>query len=302
MAGKFPFVVPDFGELWQPKITLLPCGFGVADCDLFPDLAEFFLSVMVENQRRPREALRVRYAADMAADRWEFTHQGVAFNRAGQFFDGQNRCLGVVQSGATVRVLVFFGVGGADEMSVTDTGGARTTSDAARVQGVRATPDDIATVRAWFRYNGGDRQQLSHSAVLDLVAEHAEKLSSVAMWFTSNKVRGADRASVRAAVFAALLAGRDPVKLARFAQVVTDNAKDAPAPGDSGPRLLRHFIIKYLGNGQGGGAVDKDLFLRACKAVEGVLAGHEIQQLKPCAENPFPYRPRGDQKADRPAA
>lgn len=51
-----------------------------------------------------------RYATEMEQGWWTTTHQGIAFDEEGLLIDGQNRLMGVVQSGVTVTMLVSRGV------------------------------------------------------------------------------------------------------------------------------------------------------------------------------------------------
>ncbi|MHC1766114.1 MAG: hypothetical protein AB9869_17740 [Verrucomicrobiia bacterium] len=61
-------------------------------------------------QRPIREGHIRRYARDMAHGKWLVTHQGIAFDSAGNLIDGQNRLHAVVRSGRVVRMMVTTGI------------------------------------------------------------------------------------------------------------------------------------------------------------------------------------------------
>lgn len=59
-----------------------------------------------------------RYAADMAAGKWNLTHQGIGFDDDGILIDGQHRLSAVIKANATVPMMVTWGANkvGIDEL------------------------------------------------------------------------------------------------------------------------------------------------------------------------------------------
>lgn len=100
-----------------------------------PDLARYFLSFNHPNNRRQRLYRVAVYASDMLAGLWEFTPQGIVFNREGILEDGQNRLVAITEYGQPVWMVVDFGwpEGIIQRM---DRGMAKVASDALRVEGV----------------------------------------------------------------------------------------------------------------------------------------------------------------------
>lgn len=97
---------------------------------LTPELAMAWLDSMPEYQRKPSDAVVAEYAKDMREGRWvEGTGDAFRFNKADQMIDGQHRCLAVVESGVTIKVIVIEGLD--DEVYlVLDKGRKRTAGDA----------------------------------------------------------------------------------------------------------------------------------------------------------------------------
>ena len=68
--------------------------------------AEFLSRVAPEKQRRLNERLVSTYAQTMRNGKWVLTHQGIAFDNAGNLCDGQHRMKAVADSGVTIQILV----------------------------------------------------------------------------------------------------------------------------------------------------------------------------------------------------
>lgn len=289
-AAAPDYVIPDFGELWQPDLTYLPNGWAVAVADIGPPLAEAMLALNADNQRKVIAASVGRFSADMGNGCWRLTHQGIAFNRPGALVDGQNRLRGVVDSGATVPLLVFFGIGEQPEMVVIDTGKARTAVDAGHVLSLDVDKNQVATITQMVRYARIGRASfsftMSHSQVLAMVDRYGGPAREVNSWFHNSKVRGADRAPIRAAILAALICGHHATQLQRFVGILTDRL-DAADPADAAPKLLRQFINNNSIRRTSSAGIGVDLFLRTASAVAHALAGNPVKTLRPVTESPF---------------
>jgi hypothetical protein len=226
----------------------------------------------------------------MAAGNWRETHQGIAFNRAGRLHDGQNRLNAVCDSGVTATFLVFFGAGDAGEMTVIDSGKMRTAVDAGHVLNLDITHSRVAAITQAARFaragRPGNAPAMTHSKVLELVGRYGEAEKEVAGWFAGSRVKGVDRAPIRAAVLAAYATGVSADTLRRFVGVLCD-VTPATEPGDSAPRLLRQFIANNLTRGASGHAVTADLYYRTAAAIGHAAAGTLVKVLRAPAESPF---------------
>lgn len=101
--------------------------------DITPELAMEWLKLNTLN--RPKKPQKIAlYAADMKADHWPTTGATISFGKSGRLLDGQNRLQAIVDSGATIRMLVVLELD--DEIfDVIDGGARRTASDVLVIEG-----------------------------------------------------------------------------------------------------------------------------------------------------------------------
>lgn len=104
---------------------------------------------------RPLSQMTVdRYASDMKSGRWNNNGQGVVLTPEGMLLDGQHRMAAVVQSQATIAMLVVRGV--PREAFVTmDSGKARSLSDVLAIEGRTHTTILAAMASVAYPYAAG---------------------------------------------------------------------------------------------------------------------------------------------------
>lgn len=73
-----------------------------------PAVAIEWLKLNFENNRSINKAAVARFAEDMKAGAWRLSHQGIAFDDQGRLVDGQHRLRAVIESGATVEMLIVY--------------------------------------------------------------------------------------------------------------------------------------------------------------------------------------------------
>jgi len=80
--------------------------------DVTPELAGKWLERNHEGNRPINWRNVEAFANDMRSGAWRLTHQGICFDAHDRLIDGQHRLHAVVQSGATVKMLVIRNAGG----------------------------------------------------------------------------------------------------------------------------------------------------------------------------------------------
>lgn len=109
-----------------------------------PELANRWLKKNVSN-RRVRKLHVERLAKDMSEGRWKLTGEPITFDENGNLQNGQHRLLAIIESGASLELLVVRGVP-ADSFDVIDQGSQRTAADALRAIGITHDPTRVAAV------------------------------------------------------------------------------------------------------------------------------------------------------------
>jgi hypothetical protein len=105
-------------------------------------------------RNRPVSKTRVtQYAKDMKRGHWLLTHQGLAFDTAGNLLDGQHRLWAVIESGATIDMMVTFGlpvghteINRVNTMDVIDTGKSRNVAQQLLITHSIKNPNNVASI------------------------------------------------------------------------------------------------------------------------------------------------------------
>jgi hypothetical protein len=101
---------------------------------LSPTLAKTILDLN-PNNRSVRNTKVIQYASDMAAGKWALNGEPVIIAKDGKLNDGQHRCLAVIDSNATVPVMMLFGIDRDTRLTV-DQGVVRGAADFLGMEGV----------------------------------------------------------------------------------------------------------------------------------------------------------------------
>lgn len=203
--------------------------------DLTPTLAEKWLGRNIGNRRMKDRAIQ-QYARDMRNGRWETTGEAIKFDWDGRLIDGQNRCTAVIESGATIRVLVIKNLPPFIQGKL-DQGVKRSGGDALRFAGYEGNVSAIAAAAriAMARENGYLKTSTStfvpvvtSGELQDWVDENAEIINAVALASRTYKQIGAQPATLSYCVL--VLEKIDPLDAVEFflsmAEFRTTGAKD----------------------------------------------------------------------------
>ena len=247
-----------------------------------PELAEKILSKNRRNRNKKKMTIS-RYATDMEEDRWELTHQALAFDRRGGLRDGQNRMEAVIESLVGANFFVVFGL---TESSVRclDNGASRSALDAAKLADVDTTTLAIGTVKN--AHNGHDilRKPISNTHALELIGEYSEGLQFV--FDNVEKQRGVTSAAVCAAIVRAYYFYTDEddsVRLERFCKVLSDGQHG----GIKKDRIATQLRDKLLGEKYFGR--QRFAYSLTEKAIGYFMTGKMVSRLIPVRKEMFPF-------------
>jgi hypothetical protein len=148
--------------------------------EITPALAETWLKVNTTNQRNINQARVSEWAARIVKGEWRLTHQGVAFDDAGQLLDGQHRLSAIVLANRSVEIMVTEGLP-RDTFDVIDNGRSRTAADALKIAGISHSSAIAPAVRLIHGYDhlGARPWDLSASGVTPAdIRKYAERYDS----------------------------------------------------------------------------------------------------------------------------
>lgn len=132
-----------------------------------PDVARDWLAQNIHN-RNVRRAVVATYARDMRQGRWQYTAEPIKFAADGVLLDGQHRLHAIVQSGASIPMLVVRGLRLAAQ-SAMDTGARRTASDALGLSGEKATGVLAAAAKLIITDMGRAERPVSTGEIAELL-------------------------------------------------------------------------------------------------------------------------------------
>ncbi|MFE7193753.1 hypothetical protein [Kitasatospora sp. NPDC057541] len=143
-----------------------------------PEIAEEFLSRASVN--RPLDKGQVRTLAEaIIRGEWRLTHQGIAFDKAGELLDGQHRLHAIIEANSPAEMFVVDGLS-RDVFPVLDTGKRRSAADTLSSTGEKYLTLLSSTIRHVILFKAmpnepwtGGRARVSNDRIL--AAYNAEK-------------------------------------------------------------------------------------------------------------------------------
>lgn len=182
-----------------------------------PDAAQAMLAHSDFHNRRLRNSVVERYAAEMRNGEWKLTPEPIVFDTAGNLFQGQHRLQAVIRADRPVDFLVIRDWD-PDVFDVLDSGVKRTVADALQSEGVGWQASVVAAAGKLMAAldmpdtAGGVHtraKQLTRSSVIHYANDHIEELEWAAT--LANKVyrsRAVPAASNTAIACASILISR----------------------------------------------------------------------------------------------
>lgn len=199
--------------------------------DVTPKVAAEWLALNRRN-RRARTILVSRYASDMSSGQWRMAGEPVKFDVAGNLLDGQHRLSAVVKSGATVPMLVVWGLP-TESQTVMDSGSARTAGDQLSMLGYARSPQTLSAasrlVLLWnwgFIFKSTQSWLVTNSDILTFVNDNPDIVDAVAAGMRVHRRISTGPSPVGAAMF--LTSRSDADESERFWTSVRDDTMFPP--------------------------------------------------------------------------
>jgi hypothetical protein len=138
-----------------------------------PELAQEWLAKN-EGNRPLRQNVVQLYATDIAAGKWQMNGETIKLAASGRVLDGQHRLQAIVKTGASVEMLVVFGLQ-EDSFQTIDTGMRRTMANILGFNGAQNC-GVLASIGRWIAILGHGseytRSNVSSQTVLDMIQQH----------------------------------------------------------------------------------------------------------------------------------
>lgn len=286
-----PRVAPVHGKanVAMPEAQVMDAEAGTL-VNVTPELAVEWLEHNTRN-RKLRQSVVDRYAADMKAGRWLVTGDAIAFDRNGAIVNGQHRLWAVMESGLTVPMLVARDLA-PEVVSVLDDHLKRSLTDVAEIArpGSTVSTSHAAVAKMLISTSlagAVDRTQamarVSRQTQLDMLDRHWDAIEfAIRECFHSRKLRHLTVAPVLTPLARAYYS-QDREKLRRFGAVFLG---EMPEPGENAALLLRNFMLRSE-TSKVRQRVDQ-VYRKTERAIEAMMAGERLRVLYEASGELFP--------------
>jgi hypothetical protein len=206
------------------------------DVQIDPETAMVWLRRNKLNRKVSQTAV-ARYARDMAAGNFPYTHQGIAFDKNGQLLDGQHRLHAIIQSGCTIPMQVTVNMPPEVRIAI-DQGKSRTVADVATLK--TSTPIESkmsAVAMRMLASTNANSWSGTRTDAVDFIMKHLP-----AILYSIDHLPQKARISYAAvrAVIARAWYSVDTMLLERFCRILVSGGY---APEEEAVFKLREFII-----------------------------------------------------------
>ncbi len=244
-----------------------------------------------KSNRKMREGVAEKYAADMSAGRWTSCPTPISFYDDGDVADGQHRLWAIVESGVAQKFPVARGLKREDGLNI-DTGFGRTLVDAGRISGrdTGLSTTLLAVARA-VAEGSCAKGTPSNAQRLAWVAEHRE----ASTWAASNgpKAKYLRNTVVLTSIARAWYYETDLSRLKRFCDVVNSGFYDGD--GESAAVALRNYLLQKEAVSSSA-AMWGDTFLKVQNAIAYFMKGKKLTVIRGVADEAYPLKKKGGRK------
>lgn len=248
-----------------------------------PTKAEAWLNKNKSN-RKLRDGVVEKYAADMREGRWTECPTPIAFYEDGDVADGQHRLWAIVESETTQTFPIYRNLSREAGLNI-DTGLGRTIVDNARISGKDTGLSNrllsVSRAIAEGRPSNG-KTPLSNQQKLDIVTQHREAAEFAIM--VAPKVKVVGNAAVLGAIGRAFYHEKDRDRLRRFADVLGRGFMEND--GESAAVAARNYLIQK-GSAATTSALWSETFLKVQNAIRYFMLGKKLTIIKKVADETY---------------
>jgi hypothetical protein len=254
------------------------------DVMIDPETAMIWLRRNKHNRKLANYVVE-RYATDMLAGNWPYTHQGIAFDRYGELLDGQHRMQAIVASGCTIPMQVTVNMPPEIKRAI-DQGKSRTVADVTTLECKTQVEEKMAACAMKMIMSVNKMKVTStRTDKVDFIIRHLQAIV-YSMEMIPQKYRVA-YAAVRAVIARAYYTA-DKQRIERFCSVLCDGGY---APGEELVWRLREFIQQ---RGCRSAQDAREIYLKTEWALWKFLNNETGERLHSTEKELFPLPAAGD--------
>jgi hypothetical protein len=259
-----------------------------------PDVAEEMLKRNTNN-RNARAYYVALLADDMRRGFWQETHEGIAFDENGVLLDGQHRLLAIVQSGATVPLMVTTGLS-PNALVQINRGRIRTPVDIQNLSGrgefLRGGGCENSNMGMWRCMVGGltsgAKANISIARMFDFQDRHRDAgMFSLEVFGRFPKSKKIHVAPVMSAVARSYYMFKHELdRVERFVEILCTSFSAHPGTPDENALTLRKWLIedKTRRNSNASGEV----YGKTAAALIAYMQDRPVSRLYCPSSEPFP--------------
>lgn len=247
-----------------------------------PATAEKWLNANKTN-RRLREGVVEKYAADMKAGKWTKCTVPISFYDDGDLADGQHRLFAIIESGTTQQFLVLRGLTRKDGLNI-DTGLTRNIVDNGKISGEDANLSlALIAVARGIEAGAPAGDGLSNAMKLEMVTKHREPAQFALSYGPRGKFLR--NAIVQAAIGRAWYLEPDKDRLRRFCDVL---GSGLPGGQDEFAAIaLRNYLLQK-GPVCSTSSMWRDTFLKAQNCISYFMRRRSLSAVRGVADEAYP--------------
>ena len=226
-----------------------------------------------------------RLAKEILENRWQLSHQGIAFDTTGLLLDGQHRLWAIIEADRPARLRVFFNEP-VENTRVVDAGERRSNLDIMTMTGQvgDVSAKHLATLRAMLAGQSARSSRMSVGEESKLYKKHAEAIEFAMQHLGASSIKGVATATTRAVVARAYYSVHGS-KLVHFCNVLKSGIGSNDE--DCSTVMLWQFLVQASRAGQADG-VRRLRYGKTEWALAAFLNGKTPKQLRGANVELFP--------------
>lgn len=241
------------------------------------EIATEMLTHNTNNYRKKIDKTKVQeYADDMANGRWENNGETIVFRKDGTLADGQHRLMAIVESGATVEMLVVYDVD--NDIWFYDGGKNRTEKDHATAIGLEGLDGTVYGMSTRLLSTGlSVKRNISKTKKIEFVQHYEKQLREASQIISQGTYNLTKKRAIGVAVLLLFHYGYSIDTAKEFFKIV--NSGQSESANQSAAIVFRNYLLMNRGKTSNNTDMDaklSDFTIKAMRDFENGIARYRI--------------------------